>query len=69
MKKYPTDLSDNQWQFIKKALQLGERKRKHNLRTIVECYQLPDKNRLPVADASDKFCQMAISLLLLQEMV
>ena len=34
MKKYPTDLSDNQWQFIKKALQLGERKRKHNLRTI-----------------------------------
>jgi transposase len=34
MKKYPTDLSDNQWQFIKKTLQLGERKRKHNLRTI-----------------------------------
>jgi len=34
MKKYPTDLSDNQWQFIKKALQLDERKRKHNLRSI-----------------------------------
>jgi transposase len=34
MKNYPTDLSDNQWQFIKKALQLGERKRKHNLRSI-----------------------------------
>jgi transposase len=34
MKKYPTDLSDNQWQFIKKTLQLGERKRKHNLRSI-----------------------------------
>lgn len=34
MKNYPTDLSDNQWQFIKKTLQLGERKRKHNLRSI-----------------------------------
>jgi transposase len=34
MKKYPTDLSDNQWQFIKKTLQLDERKRKHNLRSI-----------------------------------
>jgi transposase len=34
MKKYPTDLSDNQWQFIKKALQLDERKRKHSLRSI-----------------------------------
>jgi putative transposase len=34
MKNYPTDLSDNQWQFIKKTLQLDERKRKHNLRCI-----------------------------------
>ncbi len=34
MKKYPTDLSDNQWQFIKKSLQLDERKRKHDLRSI-----------------------------------
>ena len=34
MKNYPTDLSDNQWQFIKKTLQLDERKRKHNLRFI-----------------------------------
>jgi len=34
MKKYPTDLSDNQWQFIKKTLQLGDRKRKHCLRSI-----------------------------------
>lgn len=34
MKKYPTDLSDNQWQFIKKTLQLDERKRKHSLRSI-----------------------------------
>jgi transposase len=32
MKKYPTDLSDSQWQFIKKTLQLAERKRKHDLR-------------------------------------
>jgi transposase len=34
MKTYSTDLSDNQWQFIKKTLQLGERKRKHDLRYI-----------------------------------
>jgi transposase len=34
MKNYSTDLSDNQWQFIKNTLQLGERKRKHNLRSI-----------------------------------
>ncbi|HEY8658848.1 MAG TPA: IS5 family transposase [Hanamia sp.] len=34
MTTYSTDLSDSQWQFIKKTLQLGERKRKHNLRSI-----------------------------------
>jgi len=34
MKTYPTDLSESQWQFIKKTLQLDERKRKHNLRSI-----------------------------------
>lgn len=31
---YPTDLSETQWQFIKKTLQLDERKRKHSLRSI-----------------------------------
>jgi transposase len=34
MKGYPTDLSDNEWQFIKKTLQLDDRKRKHDLRFI-----------------------------------
>src|SRR5665213_711796 len=34
MKTYPTYLSESQWQFIKKTLQLDERKRKHNLRSI-----------------------------------
>lgn len=34
MKTYPTDLSDAQWQFIKKTLQLDDRKRKHNLNSI-----------------------------------
>ena len=34
MKTYPTDLSEAQWQFIKKTLQLDDRKRKHNLRFI-----------------------------------
>lgn len=31
---YPTDLSETQWQFIKKTLQLNDRKRKHDLRCI-----------------------------------
>jgi len=31
---YPTDLSETQWQFIKKTLQLNEKKRKHGLRFI-----------------------------------
>ncbi|RYY06178.1 MAG: IS5 family transposase [Sphingobacteriaceae bacterium] len=31
---YPTDLSETQWQFIKKTLQLKERKRKHSLRSV-----------------------------------
>ncbi|CEN47944.1 Uncharacterised protein [Capnocytophaga canimorsus] len=34
MKNYPTDITDNQWQFIKKTLNFNERKRKHDLRTI-----------------------------------
>ncbi|PWK71491.1 putative transposase of IS4/5 family DUF4096, partial [Mucilaginibacter oryzae] len=39
MKLYPTDLSYNQWQFIKKTLQLGERKRKHSLGSIWNAIQ------------------------------
>jgi putative transposase len=39
MKKYPTDLSDNQWQFIKKTLQIDDRKRKHSLRSIWNAIQ------------------------------
>jgi putative transposase len=31
---YPTDLTETQWQFIKKELQLNARKRKHSLRSI-----------------------------------
>src|SRR5690606_25904849 len=34
MKKYPTNITDNQWQFIKNTLELGDRKRKYDLRTI-----------------------------------
>lgn len=34
MKSYPTNITDNQWQFIKKTLNFNNRKRKHNLRTI-----------------------------------
>ena len=33
---YPTDLSETQWQFIKKTLQLEERKRKHSLRVTTQ---------------------------------
>ena len=32
--KYPTDLSDNQWQYIKKTMNLKERKRKYPLLLI-----------------------------------
>jgi len=39
MKTYTTDLSDNQWQFIKKTLQLCERKKKHDLRFIWNAIQ------------------------------
>lgn len=31
---YPTDLTDNQWQFIQKTLLFEERKRKHELKEI-----------------------------------
>lgn len=34
MKNYSTNITDNQWQFIKKTLNFNNRKRKHNLRTI-----------------------------------
>jgi len=34
MKNYSTNITDNQWQFIKKTLNLGNRKRKYSLRTI-----------------------------------
>ena len=33
-KIYPTDLTDNQWQFIEKTLLFEERKRKHDLKDI-----------------------------------
>ena len=34
MNYYPTDLTDKQWQVIKKILNLQERKRKYDLREI-----------------------------------
>lgn len=34
MKNYPTNISDNQWQVIKKTLNFSSRKRKHDLRVI-----------------------------------
>lgn len=33
-KIYPTDLTDNQWQYIEKTLLFEERKRKHELKEI-----------------------------------
>ena len=33
-KIYPTDLTDNQWQYIEKTLLFEKRKRKHDLREI-----------------------------------
>ncbi len=34
MENYSTNISDNQWQFIKKTLDFNERRRKYDLRTI-----------------------------------
>lgn len=34
MKNYPTNITDNQWQFIKNNLELNSRKRKYDLRII-----------------------------------
>lgn len=34
MKNYSTNITDNQWQFIKKTLELDNRKRKYCLRTV-----------------------------------
>lgn len=34
MKNYSTNITDNQWQFIKNTLEINDRKRKHDLRTI-----------------------------------
>ena len=34
MKNYSTNITDNQWQFIKNTLNFNDRKRKYNLRTI-----------------------------------
>lgn len=34
MKSYPTNITDNQWQFIKNTLNFNNRKRKYELRTI-----------------------------------
>lgn len=34
MNNYPTNITDNQWQFIKKTLNFDNRKRKHDLKSI-----------------------------------
>jgi len=34
MNHYPTNITDNQWQFIKKTLNFKDRKRKHDLKSI-----------------------------------
>ena len=34
MRNYGTNVTDNQWQFIKNTLNFNNRKRKHDLRTI-----------------------------------
>ncbi|CEN35136.1 hypothetical protein CCAN12_590008 [Capnocytophaga canimorsus] len=40
MKNYPTDITDNQWQFIKKTLNFNEKKRKHDLRMEIQSFTL-----------------------------
>ena len=61
---YLTDLTESEWQYLTKVLNLQTRKRKYDL----EYHILFSKNGLPVAYASQRVPQMGISLLLLPEM-
>ena len=49
---YQTDLTETEWQYITKVLNLQERKQKFDSRIIVECYSLSGKDRLSMAYAS-----------------
>lgn len=62
---YQIDLTETEWQYITKVLNLQERKRKFDLRIVMECHFLSGKDRLPVAYASQGISQVAAGLLLL----
>jgi len=49
---YPTNLTVTHWQFIEKTLDLGYRKYKHIFTINLECYQLPSKEWLSMANAA-----------------
>ena len=53
--QYPTDLTDNQWQYIKKTMNLKDRKRKIFSSCNLECADVSDKNRLPMANVANDF--------------
>ena len=49
---YLTDLTETEWQYITKVLNLQTRKRKYDLRMIWNAIFLFSENRLPMAYAS-----------------
>lgn len=67
---YPTDLTETQWQYIKKVLLPQKRKRKHDLKEIWNAiFYLVRTNGVPMAHASSGLSQMEVGLLLFSQMV
>lgn len=65
---YLTDLTETEWQYITKVLNLQTRKRKYDLRMIWNGIFYLVKTGCQWAYASQRVPQMGISLLLLPEM-
>jgi putative transposase len=66
---YPTDLTQTQWQFIKKALDFDDRKRKYDLIVIWNAISYLVKTGCQWRLLPYDFSKMAIGLLLLFKMV
>ncbi|GHU57104.1 hypothetical protein FACS189411_09690 [Bacteroidia bacterium] len=64
---YSTNLTEKQLQVIEKLLENKTRMRKHSIAEIIN-YLLLVENRLSMAYVTSEFSQVAISLLLLQQM-
>ena len=65
LKDVPYRSIRNPMAIYKENLTVKRKKKKAQSALYLECSFLPVKNRLPVADAAFKFCQMATGVLLL----